>query len=133
MFGSRRGKTVICDGLKIQGHVTADGLVEVNGQIEGDLQCTSLIVSPKAQIVGSIMAERVVVNGKVEGPIQGGDVVLKSQAHVVGDIHHQSLTIEKGAYFDGRAKQEHGANGREPERATRRTLRGGRETDVAAE
>jgi cytoskeletal protein CcmA (bactofilin family) len=75
----------------------------------------------------------VVVNGKVEGPIQGGDVVLKSQAHVVGDIHHQSLTIEKGAYFDGRAKQELGANGREPERATRRSLRGGRETDVAAE
>jgi cytoskeletal protein CcmA (bactofilin family) len=131
MFGLRRDRTVIGDGLKIQGHVTAEGLVEVNGQIEGDLQCTSLIVSPKAQIVGSIIAERVVVNGKVEGPIQGGDVVLKSQAHVVGDIQRQSLTIEKGAYFDGRAKQEHGANGREPERATRKTLREAREADIA--
>ena len=97
MFGSRRGRTVIGNGLKILGNVTAEGLVEVNGQIEGDLHCTSLIVSPKAQIVGSITAERVVVNGKVEGPIQGGEVLLKSQAHVVGDIHHQSLTIEKGA------------------------------------
>ena len=87
------------------------GLVEVNGQIEGDLHCTSLIVSPKAQIVGSITAERVVVNGKVEGPIQGGEVVLKSQAHVVGDIRHQSLTIEKGAYFDGRAAQAQISNG----------------------
>ena len=114
MFGSRRGKTVIGDGLKILGNVTADGLVEVNGQIEGDLHCTSLIVSPKAQIVGSIIAERVIVNGKVEGPIQGGDVVLKSQAHVVGDIHHQSLTIEKGAYFDGRATQVHGQTGANP-------------------
>jgi cytoskeletal protein CcmA (bactofilin family) len=131
MFESRRGKTVIGDGLQIQGNVTADGLVEVNGMIEGNLHCTSLIVSPKAHINGSIIAERVVVNGKVEGPIQGGEVVLKSQAHVVGDIHHQSLTIEKGAYFDGRAKQDHGANGRELERATRRTR--GREADVAAE
>ncbi len=42
------------------------------------------------------------MDGKVEGPIQGGEVVLKSQAHVVGDIHHQSLAIERGAYFDGR-------------------------------
>jgi len=133
MFGSRRGRTVIGDGLKILGNVTADGLVEVNGQIEGDLHCTALIVSPKAQIVGSITAERVVVNGKVEGPIQGGEVVLKSQAHVVGDIHHQSLTIEKGAYFDGRAKQAHGANGSEPERATKRTLREARDAEVAAE
>jgi cytoskeletal protein CcmA (bactofilin family) len=114
MFGLRRSGTVIGNGLKIVGNVTAEGLVEVNGQIEGDLHCTSLIVSPKAQIVGSITAERVVVAGKVEGPIQGGDVVLKSQAHVVGDIRHQSLTIEKGAYFEGRAAQAHGSNGREP-------------------
>jgi cytoskeletal protein CcmA (bactofilin family) len=133
MFGSRRGGTVIGDGLKIVGNVTAEGLVKVNGQIEGDLHCASLIVGPKAQIVGSITAERVVVGGRVEGPIQGGDVVLKSQAHVVGDIHHQSLTIEKGAYFDGRAAQAHAANGRQPDRATRRTLREGREADVAAE
>ena len=133
MFGSRRGRTVIGDGLKILGNVTADGLVEVNGQIEGDLHCTALIVSPKAQIVGTITAERVVVNGKVEGPIQGGEVVLKSQAHVVGDIHHQSLSIEKGAYFDGRAKQAHGSNGREPERATKKTLREARDAEVAAE
>jgi cytoskeletal protein CcmA (bactofilin family) len=133
MFGSRRGRTVIGDGLKIFGNVTAEGLVEINGQIEGDLQCTSLIVSPKGRIVGSIAAEHVVVNGRVEGPIQGGDVALKSQAHVVGDIHHQNLTIEKGAYFDGRAKQAHGANGRQPERAGKESHREARKTDVAAE
>jgi cytoskeletal protein CcmA (bactofilin family) len=111
MIAWRRDKTVIGDGLKIIGSVNAEGLVEVNGQIEGDLHCASLIVSPKAAIAGSITAERVIVDGRVEGPINGGDVVLKSRAHVVGDIHHQSLTIEKGAYFDGCAKQAQGANG----------------------
>ena len=77
--------------------------MEVNGQIEGELHCTSLIVSRRAQIAGTITAERVVVDGRVEGPIQGGEVVLKSQAHVVGDVHHQSLAIEKGAYFEAAA------------------------------
>ena len=48
MFGSRRGGTVIAEGLKIVGTVTAEGLVEVNGQIEGELHCTSLIISRKA-------------------------------------------------------------------------------------
>lgn len=132
MFGSRRGRTVIGDGLKIFGNVTAEGLVEINGQIEGDLQCTSLIVSPKGRIVGRITAEQVVVNGRVEGPIQGGDVALKSQAHVVGDIDHKTLTIEKGAYFDGRAKQAHGANGRQPERVGKEPHREARKTEVAA-
>jgi cytoskeletal protein CcmA (bactofilin family) len=130
----RRRGTIIAEGLKIVGSVTAEGLVEVNGQIEGDLHCTSLVVSPKAAILGGVEAERVVVNGRVEGPIRGGEVVLKSHAYVVGDIQHQSLAIETGAYFDGRSvrspqsnvrkepaakfsakfKREAAVNGREP-------------------
>src|SRR6516162_4672852 len=113
MLRVMHGGTVIGNGLKIKGDVSAEGLVEVDGQIEGDIRCTSLVISSNAQIVGSVAAEKVVVNGRVEGPIQGGDVVLKSKAHVVGDIRHQSLTIEKGAYFEGRAGQAHGANGQQ--------------------
>src|SRR5215469_12233399 len=116
MFRVMRGGTVIGSGLKIVGNVSAEGLVEVNGQIEGDVHCASLVISSSAQIVGSVTAERVVVNGRVEGPIQGGDVVLKSKAHVVGDVHHQSLAIEKGAYFQGRSVQVYGANGQQPDR-----------------
>src|SRR5215203_1966175 len=110
MFASKQRGTVIAKGLKIVGSVTAEGLVEVNGQIEGELHCTSLVIAREAHVTGTVAAERVVVDGKVEGPIQGGEVVLKSQAHVVGDIHHQSLTIERGAYFDGRSIQV-GGNG----------------------
>ena len=107
MFASKQG-TVIAKGLKIVGSVTAEGLVEVNGQVEGELHCTSLIISRQAHVAGTVQAERVVVDGAIEGPIQGGDVILKSQAHVVGDIHHRSLTIEKGAFFDGRSVQTQG-------------------------
>jgi cytoskeletal protein CcmA (bactofilin family) len=127
-----RSGTVIGKGLKIVGSVGAEGLVEVDGRIEGDVRCTSLVISPNAQIVGSVTAERVIVNGRVEGPIQGSDVMLKSKAHVVGDIRHQSLTIEKGAYFEGRAAQAQGTNGRQSETAARRTLREAHEADVAA-
>jgi cytoskeletal protein CcmA (bactofilin family) len=35
MFGLTRRGTVIAEGLKIEGSVTAEGLVEVNGQVEG--------------------------------------------------------------------------------------------------
>jgi cytoskeletal protein CcmA (bactofilin family) len=123
MFASKERGTVIAKGLKIVGSVTAEGLVEINGQIEGEIHCTSLVVSRGAHVSGTIAAERVVVDGTVEGPIQGGEVILKSQAHVVGDIHHQSLSIESGAYFDGRSMQTRAANGREAERVGRKTIR----------
>jgi cytoskeletal protein CcmA (bactofilin family) len=137
----RRRGTIIAEGLKIVGSVTAEGLVEVNGHIEGDLHCTSLVVSPKASLIGGVEADHVVVDGRVEGPIRGGAVVLKSRAHVVGDIQHNSLAIEAGAYFDGRSlrspesnmrkadaekpeklsarlRRESAVNGREPAAAT---------------
>ena len=83
MLFRRRG-TIIAEGLKITGSVSAEGLVEVNGQIEGDLHCSSLFISSKASINGGVEADRVVINGRVEGPIRGNEVILKSQAHVVG-------------------------------------------------
>ena len=123
MFAFRRRGTVIAEGLKIVGGVTAEGLVEVNGQVDGELHCTSLILSRKAHVTGSVTAERVVVDGRVEGPIQAADVVLKSHAHVVGDIHHRSLAIESGAYFDGRSIQVRGANGHQAERVGHKRLK----------
>ena len=104
MFGSRR-KTVIAKGLKIEGRVTAEGLVELNGQIEGELHGKSLIISRGALVKGAVSADQVVVDGTVEGPITGGEIILKSRAHVIGDIHHRSLSIENGASFEGRSVQ----------------------------
>ena len=122
MFAPRQRGTVIAKGLKIVGSVTAEGLVEVNGQIDGELHCTSLVIARGAHVNGIVVAERVVVDGKVEGPIQGGEVILKSQAHVVGDIHHQSLAIESGAFFDGRSVQIRG-NGQAPEKLEKKSLK----------
>src|SRR4029078_7155493 len=122
MFVSKQRGTVIAKGLKIVGNVTAEGLVEVNGQIDGELHCTSLVIARGAHVTGTVAAERVVVDGTVEGPIQGGEVILKSQAHVVGDIHHQSLAIESGAFFDGRSVQIRG-NGQTPEKLEGKSLR----------
>jgi cytoskeletal protein CcmA (bactofilin family) len=110
MFSHSSEETVIAEGLKIEGTVTADGLVRVHGKVIGDLRCTSLIISEGAEITGTVTADTVEVDGFIEGPIRCADVVLKSKAHVTGDIHHTSLAIEKGAIFIGRSKQSQAAS-----------------------
>ena len=57
MFKSKQRRTVIAKGLKIVGSVTAEGLVEVNGQIEGELHCTSLVIARGAHVNGIVVAE----------------------------------------------------------------------------
>ncbi len=105
MFTNSTEETVIAEGLKIEGKVTADGLVRVHGKVIGDMRCSALVISERAVITGTVTADEVEVDGMVDGPIRADNVVLKSQAHVTGDIHHTSLTVEKGAKFEGRSKQ----------------------------
>ena len=135
----RRRGTIIAEGLKIVGSVTAEGLVEVNGHIEGDLHCTSLVVSPKAAITGGIEAERVVVNGRVEGPIRGGEVLLKSHAHVVGDIQHYRSrsrrapfsTAARCAALKSNCARRRGREARAADRAAPARIANGREPAAA--
>lgn len=101
----RRRATIIGEGLKVVGNITTDSSVEICGHLTGEVQCKSLIISRKACLEGAVTAERVTVDGRVEGPINAALVMLKSRAHVVGDIHHQSLSVKKGAYFEGRSVQ----------------------------
>ena len=117
MFSKTEEETVIAKSLKIEGTVTAEGKVRIDGKLMGDLTCTSLVISENAEITGTVTADEVVVDGGVQGPIKGGDVTLKSDANVVGDIHHSTLTIEKGAMFDGRSKQK-----ADPDAAARKKL-----------
>jgi hypothetical protein len=78
MFGSRR-KTVIAKGLKIEGRVTAEGLVELNGQIEGELHGKSLIISRGALVKGAVSADQVVVDGT-----RGSDQRRRGHSQVPG-------------------------------------------------
>ena len=135
MFGWRRHGTIIGEGLKVVGKVTAEGLVKVYGQIDGELQCGSLVLARKAQLSGAVTAGKVVIDGKVEGPIHAAHVVLKPRAHVVGDIHHQSLDIRKGAYFEGRSVHVQGPNGHQPvgKKQARRPTSGSLEVVPAAD
>jgi cytoskeletal protein CcmA (bactofilin family) len=97
--------SIIGEDLTIVGNVTSKGEIQVDGQIQGDVNCGSLLLGDKSQITGGVTAEDVVVRGHVMGAIRGLRVTLQSQSHVEGDIYHQSLAIEQGAYFEGKSRR----------------------------
>ena len=96
MFRVMRGGTVIGSGLKIVGNVSAEGLVEVNGQIEGDVHCASLVISSSARIVGSVTAERVVVNGEWKVQFEAATLNL-SPRHTWSVIFDTNLSRSRRA------------------------------------
>ncbi len=103
--GGKPVPSIIGEDLTIVGNVNSKGEIQVDGQIQGDINCGSLLLGDKSQITGGVTAEDVVVRGHVLGSIRGLRVTLQSQSHVEGDIFHQSLAIEQGAYFEGKSRR----------------------------
>lgn len=101
----RVAPSVIGSDLTIVGNLTSKGQVQIDGQVQGDIYGTHIIVGERASITGGIRAEEVVVRGQVMGSVRGKRVMLQTQSHVEGDIYHQALAIEQGAFFEGKSRR----------------------------
>ena len=101
-------RSVIGNDLKIIGQglkIISQGTLQVDGEVEGDVGGSEVIIGEKGKVTGTVAAERVIVRGQISGVIRGVTVTLQSSSRVEGDIHHMSLAIEQGAEFDGRCRR----------------------------
>jgi Polymer-forming cytoskeletal len=57
--------SIIGEDLTIKGNVTSKGEIQVDGEIEGDISCSSLLVGDKSKVTGGVAAEDVVVRGHI--------------------------------------------------------------------
>jgi cytoskeletal protein CcmA (bactofilin family) len=110
--------SVIGADLQVTGSLVSKGEVNVEGEIQGDINCASLLVGDTARIMGNVVSEDVVVRGRVEGSIRGARVTLQSSSHVEGDIFHKSLAIEQGAFFEGKSRRSEDPIGTAPKADT---------------
>jgi len=94
--------SVIGDAAVIVGDLTSEGEIEVQGTVEGNIRCRRVIVGEGGEVRGEIVAEAVDIRGSVEGPVVAASVTVARTARIIGHITHRELTIEPGAYLEGR-------------------------------
>lgn len=97
--------SVIGPDLIITGNLISKGEIQIDGEVQGDIHSSYVVVGEKARITGAIIADEVVVRGQVMGSVRGKRVMLQSTSHVEGDIHHTALAIEQGAFFEGKSRR----------------------------
>ena len=102
---SKMVPSIIGEDLTIRGNVTSKGEVQVDGEIEGDIRCGSVLLGDRSRVTGGVAAEDVIVRGHLVGSISGLRITLQAQSHVEGDIFAQSLAIEQGAHFEGKSRR----------------------------
>ncbi len=102
--------SIVSPDLKIVGNLKGHGAVQIDGTIEGDIDVPLLTVGEQGKIDGSTVAETVRIFGTVNGRVQAKTVHLDKSARVTADITHETLTIEAGAYFEGKVLPLKGAS-----------------------
>src|SRR5262249_32530649 len=105
LSGTKMVPSIIGEDLTITGNVTSKGEIQVDGEIQGDIRCSSLLLGDKSHVKGGVVAEDIVVRGHLVGSIKGLRITLQAPSHVEGDIFHQSIAIEQGAYFEGKSRR----------------------------
>lgn len=102
---SSRNLSTLSADLQFEGNVSGAGDLQVDGQIRGDVKVGRLIVGETGAIEGGVNADYVEVRGRIVGAVSGKQVKLISTAYVDGDITAEQLSIDIGAYFQGRCIQ----------------------------
>lgn len=70
------------------------------------------IIHQGTRVKGEVHSSGIlIVTGVVEGDVFGKRVIIKDSGHVRGDIHAETLVIEPGGLFDGRARVAAGNGG----------------------
>lgn len=99
------GPSVLSSDINILGNIVSEGVLDINGRIEGNVKCENATIREQGFVKGDVVAEVVQIYGRIEGLVKAKHVVLFASAHVTGVIMHESLSIEDGAFVDGKFKR----------------------------
>lgn len=114
MFGksdkpNNRIDSLIGAGTVIEGNVVFSGGLRIDGEVRGNVLCSSeeqsgtLVISEHARIDGEVFVSHLVVNGTINGPVRSAEFLeLQPRARVTGDVEYNKIEMHLGAVVQGR-------------------------------
>lgn len=111
MFNKQEGKmelkeveTIIGPSVKVKGDFHGQGNIIVEGIVEGSIKTiNNLYVGDKARVTANVEAKEARIGGEIIGNIKTkGYLEIAPSARITGDIEAVSLSIARGAVFNGK-------------------------------
>lgn len=93
--------TIVSEGSTVKGDIISDGIIHIDGRVEGDITCAELVVGLKGSVSGSVNTQTLHLYGMLQGKASVDKLFIAKTAKLIGDVTHNSIAIEPGAYIDG--------------------------------
>jgi cytoskeletal protein CcmA (bactofilin family) len=103
-------------GVEFEGKLTFEGTVRIDSKFTGSINTRDvLLIGEHARVTAELTCGTVIIQGEVNGNIKATAAVeLRQPARVRGNIESPSISIEKGAFFQGELKMELPTRGTAP-------------------
>ena len=102
MVENPKGNLFIGAGVVATGTMTAPGLIEVDGTVNGIVTSKSINVTNNGVVTGTSTAENIRVAGKLlETSTAHQSLLIESSGQVAGSITYGNLEIRKGGNIQG--------------------------------
>ncbi len=103
-------------GSKIIGTIIADSDIRIDGQVEGDIECSGkVVIGEKGQLKGTISCQNAEIMGHVEGKVAVKQTLaMRATSNLKGEVNTQTLIVEPNAIFNGTCSMG-GKAGQSPE------------------
>ncbi len=96
------GPSIITSDVVIDGNLVSNGELQIDGEVNGHVNARAAVVDINGIVHGEVVADDVIVRGRIIGPIRAIHVHILNGAHVQGDVLNETISVENGAFIDGK-------------------------------
>ena len=98
--------SIVSESTKIVGNIISDGIIHIDGNVEGDVSCDELVIGIKGSVSGSVTTGSLQLYGTLKGKAFVDNLFIAKSAKLIGDAVHKTIAIEPGAYIDGHCMRQ---------------------------
>lgn len=98
--------SIIGQDMTIVGDLSFKSKIQLDGNLQGNLSGTFLVLSESGRIVGDVVAETLVCYGKIDGNVKIGKLFLKKTGVINGRMETSDLSVESGGVLNGEIKSQ---------------------------
>lgn len=97
--------TRIAAGATVSGTLRGEGVIEVEGTVEGEIDLKgAVMVAPTGLVKGPVTADVIRIAGRIEGIVCAREhLLLQRTGSLEGDMTTPSLVVEDGGRLNGRS------------------------------
>ena len=104
---SKQIDTLIAEQCTLEGDLTTQNSIKVDGQIKGTLRAEGrAIIGETGVVKGDVHAADLLVLGKLEGNVFAQRLHLQASANIHGNISTESLQVDPGARYHGNVSMQ---------------------------